>query len=260
MNVISPDQAAKVPKHLILPITSRFVRTDKGEKGVLKAASRLVVPGHLQDGSPQEGGERTNAPTAPQLEFHLLMAIAASFHWILRVFDVSSAFLRGDAMDAEVYFRLPRGGLPGVPEGSLIKAIKGVFGLREAPRLWYKKAKVVLEDAGWIQLASLPGVFVLRIGKILMGTLVLHVDCALHAGKGEEYEKTMDQIFKTFDIKDDWWREGNFSFLGRQVAQLPDGTVFVTMQTYLDEVKPIFITKSRNLPTTLPSLGPRRRS
>ena len=55
----------------------------------------------------------------------------------------------------------------------------------------------------------------------------------------------MDQILKTFDIKGDACKEGNFSFLGRQVAQQPDGTVFVTMQTYLDEDKPIFIAKSR---------------
>ena len=79
VNVIPPDLAAKNPKHLILPIASRFVRTDKGEKGSLKAASRLVVPGHLQGGSPQEeGGERTEAPTVPQLGLHLLMTIAAS--------------------------------------------------------------------------------------------------------------------------------------------------------------------------------------
>ena len=85
----------------------------------------------------------------------------------------------------------------------------------------------------------------LRIGNILKGILVLHVDDALHAGKGDEYEKTMDKILKTFEIKDDKRKEGNFSFLGRQVAQQPDGTVFVTMQTYLDDVKPIFITKTR---------------
>ena len=130
------------------------------------------------------------------------------------MFDVSSAFLRGDAMDAEVYFRRPCEGLLGVPEGSLIKAIKGVIGFRVAPRLWYKRAKAVLEDASWTQLASLPGVFVLRIGKILTGILVLHVDDALHAGKGEEYEKTMDQILRTFGTKDDKRKEGNFSFLG----------------------------------------------
>ena len=68
VTVIPPEQAAKIPKHKILPIASRFVRTDKGEKGVLKASSRLVVPGHLQDGYPQEErGERTDAPTVPQL-------------------------------------------------------------------------------------------------------------------------------------------------------------------------------------------------
>ena len=95
----------------------------------------------------------TDAPTVPQLELHLLITIAARFHWILRMFDASAAFLRGDAMDAEVYFRSPREGLPGVLERSLITAIKGVFGLRVAPRLLYKKAKTVLEDAGWTQLA-----------------------------------------------------------------------------------------------------------
>ena len=47
VTVISPEEAKKVPKHMILPIASRFVRTDKGEQGILKASSRLVVPGHL---------------------------------------------------------------------------------------------------------------------------------------------------------------------------------------------------------------------
>ena len=246
VTVISPEEAKKVPKHMILPIASRFVRTDKGEKGILKASSRLVVPGHLQDGSPQEeGGERTDAPTVPQLGLHLTMTIAASSNWRLRTFDVSSAFLRGDAMDANVYFRPPREGLPGVPEGALIKAEKGVFGLRVAPRLWYKKARAVLEEAGWAQLSSLPGVFIFRVGKILRGLLVLHVDDALHAGEGQDYETAMNKILKTFEIPEDKRKENNFNFLGRSVTQQPDGTVHVTMQTYLDDVKPIFITKAR---------------
>ena len=55
----------------------------------------------------------------------------------------------------------------------------------------------------------------LRIGKILKGILVTHADDALHAGKGDVYEKTMDQILKTFDIKDEKRKKGIFSFLGR---------------------------------------------
>ena len=40
------------------------------------------------------------------------------------MFEFSAAFLRRDAMHAEVYFRPPREGLPEVPEGPLMKAIK----------------------------------------------------------------------------------------------------------------------------------------
>ena len=62
-----------ISTHLILAIASRFVRTDKSERGVLKAVSRLVF-------------------------------------------------------DVEVYCRSRREGPLGVPEGSLVKTIKGVIG------------------------------------------------------------------------------------------------------------------------------------
>ena len=54
----------------------------------------------------------------------------------------------------------------------------------------------------------------------------------------------MDLILETFEIKDDKRKEGNFSILGRQVAQQPNGTVFVTMR-HIDDVKPIFITRTK---------------
>ena len=98
----------------------------------------------------------------------------------------------------------------------------------------------------------------LRIGNILKGIFVIHVGDDLHAEKRDENENIMDQILKTFEIKDDTRKEGNFSFLGRQVAQQPDGIVFATMQTYLDDVKPIFITKTRR--PTSDATGPKIRS
>jgi len=84
-------------------------------------------------------------------------------------------------METEIYFRPPKEGLPGVPEGALIKAEKNRFGPRVAPRLWYTKSKSVLEDAGWRQLATLPSVFVLRSTSEhrLIGLLILHVDDAV---------------------------------------------------------------------------------
>ena len=79
---------------------------------------------------PRRQGNRTEAPTVPQLGLHLGLSIAASKKWPGDVFDVSAAFLRGDDMIEEVYSRPPRESLLGVPPGSLIKAKKGIFGLR----------------------------------------------------------------------------------------------------------------------------------
>ena len=64
------------------------------------------------------------------------------------IFDVKTIFLSGKDHDRELYFRPPKEGLPGVEEGSLIKIIKGVRGLKEAPRLWYLKAKETLFKCG----------------------------------------------------------------------------------------------------------------
>ena len=260
VTIISPEEAKKVPKHLVLPIASRYVRTNKAENGQpLKASSRLVIPGHLQDGAPQEdGGERTDAPTAPQLGLHLAMTLASCYGWTLRTFDVSSAFLRGDSMETEVYFRPPREGLPGVPEGSLIKAEKGIFGLRVAPRLWYTKAKKILEKHGFRQLDSLPGVFVLRVNNVLQGIMLLHVDDGLHMGDGAAYQKAMEDILKEFDIKEDKMKHTAFTFLGRNVSQQPDKSIHVSMPNYLDDVKPIFIPKIRRSTPDQAVTGPEK--
>ena len=247
VTVLTPEEARKVPKENILPIVSRFVRTNKSEDpAVLEAASRLVVPGHLQEGASQEdGGERTDAPTVPQLGLHLTLSIAASKKWKIKSFDVSSAFLRGDNMDVQLYFRPPKEGLPGVAPGSLIKAEKGVFGLRVAPRLWYKKAKSILEAAGFKTLYSLPGMFVLRIKGVLKGILMLHVDDGLHCGDGPEYERAMKEIHESFEIAPDKQHIENFTFLGRKLEQQMDHSIHVSQPNYLDEVKSIYVPKAR---------------
>ena len=115
VEVLLPEQAKNIPKEKILAIAYRYVRTNKNKdvgKDEHIAASRLVIPGHLQKTpSEEDGGDRTDAPTVPQLGLHLGLSIAASKGWPRRIFDVSAAFLRGDEM-IEKDFRPPREGLP----------------------------------------------------------------------------------------------------------------------------------------------------
>ena len=82
VEVIPPVKTNGIPKEKILPIASRFVRTNKNKDPMTRkliAASRLVIPGHLQDTPVQEdGGDRADAPTVPQLSLNLGLSIAAS--------------------------------------------------------------------------------------------------------------------------------------------------------------------------------------
>ena len=166
--VILPHEAKKVPTGRIFAVPLRYVRTNKdksGTDGNLEAKSRIVVPGHVDpDGEipVEEGGFKTDAPTAPQLAFHILLSTAVRSQWKLKTFDCKSAFLPGKQTDRELYARPPKEGLHGVPWGSLIKLVKGAYGLREAPRLSYLRIKELIEQAGFEELRTANACFVLR--------------------------------------------------------------------------------------------------
>ena len=132
--------------------------------------------------------------------------------WKLQTFDVKTAFLSGKDNDRELYFRPPKEGLPGVPPGSLIKIIKGVYGLKEAPRLWYLKAKETLVKCGWEELSCARAVFVKRdkSGKCC-GMLVLHVDDACFAGSGPDFEHCVKETRKAFKLGAEHEWEFDFS-------------------------------------------------
>ena len=100
----------------------------------------------------EQGGFRTDAPTAPQLALHLLFSPAVRSKWKLRTFDVKTAFLSGEEQTRDIYVEPPKDGLPGVPKGSLLKLVKGVYGLKEAPRLWDLKARDLITQCGWKEL------------------------------------------------------------------------------------------------------------
>ena len=153
-------------------------------------------------------------------------------------------------MSEEAYFRPPREGLPGVPPGSLAKAKKGIIGLRVAPRNWHKKAKKTIVHRGWKELGALPGVFVFMVDNVLRGILLLHVDDGFHFGEGPEYETSMGQLFEDFEIPPEKRTSGSFTVLGRMATQLDDMSFVVSQETYVNDVKAIFIPKARRAEAT----------
>ena len=128
-------------------------------------------------------------PTASALAISTRTAAAVSLGWQGQTFDVATAFQSGEKTERQVYIRAPREGLPAtagtdsISPLRIMEALKGAYGLAEAPRLWYLRARKLLEQAGFKELAVARAVFrlVSPEGK-LAGLCTLHVDDGLLYG------------------------------------------------------------------------------
>ena len=113
-----------------------------------KAKSRLVVSGHT-DPDIASGALRTDSPTVSRTAVMCLLQMAASRtdeNWGVSAGDVTAAFLNGEKLDRELYLKQPKHGLPGLHPDQLIKVEKGVFGLIDSPRKWWKKFKKDIQE------------------------------------------------------------------------------------------------------------------
>ena len=131
--------------------------------------------------------------------------MAAGRGWYLRFFDVSTAFLSGKEIGRTVFVRGPVDGLPsvdGLPRVKpyqLMKVLKGAYGLTEAPRLWYLRARELLvEEIGFAELRCARAVFILQDNGETVAMLTLHVDDGLLAGdiSNRVFQKALKDINK----------------------------------------------------------------
>eukprot|EP00971_Amphidinium_carterae_P178240 3535643-Amphidinium_carterae.1 len=240
VRVLSPQEAQKVPASDILRIPSRFVRVNKDKTGKnLTAKSRWVVPGHVV---PRDG-TRCDAPVSPQIALYCLLSLVMRTSWKLSSFDVSNAFLQGEATKRRIIVRPPKEGIPGVPEGSLIELLKGCFGLPESPRLWWIRFSSILVSTGWIPLKEIPATFVLRTptGE-LCGMLCLHVDDGIWAGTGSVFASSREQLKSHLVLKEQYGPD--FTLLGRRICVSMD-QITVDNHEYVSKIETALVPRAR---------------
>ena len=84
-----------------------------------------------------------------------VIALAAVEDLELDSVDVSTAFLNGD-IDAEIYMKIPEGlGVEGDPAPGedpkrwVVRLLKGLYGIKQGPRIWSLKLHSVLTSIGF---------------------------------------------------------------------------------------------------------------
>lgn len=107
---------------------SRFVLTVKQEEDApARTKARWCLQGHLDpDLSEKASSGDLQSPTLSQVGRNLIFQLLASFQWQMRLGDIRGAFLSAGDLPVKykpLYARLPPGGIPGVPDNSLIEVL-----------------------------------------------------------------------------------------------------------------------------------------
>ncbi|KAK2074429.1 hypothetical protein P8C59_008637 [Phyllachora maydis] len=181
----------------------------------IKYKSRLVARGFIQ----VEGLNYTvtYASTSILPTWRILLAIGAVLDWEIEQADFIGVFLNS-ALREEIYMEIPKGLLdlaasnkaiyklllkygydPSTP--NIIKLSKALYSLKQSPREWQDKLKILLKSLGYLPLISDPGVF---YNAKTCHFIVTYMDDCLFIGPNIGYitdlKKRLNKVYAIEDL------------------------------------------------------------
>ena len=216
-------------------ISVRWVITPKMIDGKLDTKARLCARGFEETSD-----FRTDSPTCMRESVRLAFVIIATMSWTLHSIDYKTAFLQGNAISREVYLKPP----PESKTNKLWKLKKTVYGLADAPRVWFLTLREELLKLNVQQSTYDQGLFYWYNGGILEGVMVCFVDDQVWGGTTEFEDKVIKKLRKTFDIN--YEHCSVFKYVGIDVKQAQDGSISINQESYLKGVNSLSIDKERS--------------
>jgi hypothetical protein len=193
--------------------------------------SRYVFGGHRQ--IPGRDYDRTTAPTARMEAFRTILSFAATNDYDAQQFDVKTAFLNGVLGSDEVqYMEQPKGFEEPGKEDWVWELCKGLYGMKQAGRIWNKTLNQAMLDWGF---KRLPCEWCIYYRKTDIGIVIVavHVDNFLSvASSRAANEQFKDQLKSCFDIS-----EGKVDLcLGIRIERdCESRTVSLSQQSLIDQ-------------------------
>lgn len=178
-------------------IGSRWVfRTKIDADGNTKCKARLVAKGYMQ----REGLDfnETYAPVARLPTIRLLLAVGLQHGFTFRHLDVTTAFLHG-YIEEEVYLLPPDG--VNVPPNKVLKLVKSIYGLKQAPKQWNERFHNFIITLGFVRSKSDYCLYT-RIHNDTTTYLVVYVDDMLLCGDNEDViNEVISKLSSEFKMK-----------------------------------------------------------
>jgi hypothetical protein len=208
----------------ILPLMWVFTYKFDEEGLLYKYKARLVVRGDLQ-----ENWGDTYAATLAARVFRFLIALTAAFSLKAYQYDVLNAFLNAP-LDKLVFVRTPD---PYVEElGKLLELKRALYGLKDAPLLWYKHLKETLIKLGLRPVKDVPCLFTnerLIVFFYVDDIVVLvHPD---HLDDHQRFEKGLEAVYDLRKLGELKW------FLGiRVLRDWTAGTIWLIQDSFIEKI------------------------
>jgi len=181
-------------------IGSRWVFVIKRNKdgSIDRYKGRVVAKGYSQ--RPGFDFKDTFAPTAKWATLRAVLAIAALEDLELESIDISSAFLNGE-LEEEVYMEQPEGFHQG-SDDDVLRLRKGLYGLRQAPRVWHKKLDSVLQELGFAKVRCDHSIWVYQRSDVRVIVPVFVDDITLASKSKEAINHVKEELKKRFKLRD----------------------------------------------------------
>ena len=211
-------------------LTSRWVlRIKRDENGkILRYKARLLIHGFKQRAGLEY--DRTYAPIV-RIPTILLMLLIAMFSALeARHVDIETAFLNSWLVGVTIYMAQPRYFDDGTKRICLLK--KGLYGLKQAARLWYQTLHARLVEQGFQRCAYDVGLYYQYVDQRIV-LVTVYVDDMLIIGTPSDIDNIIAGLRERFVLKD----LGRVSYLlGMEVHYRPGVILCLSQTAYIDRM------------------------
>jgi hypothetical protein len=195
-----------------------------------KYKARFVAKGYSQ----KQGIDynETFSPVGKFTSLRCILAIAVYEDLELHNMDVDTAFLYGELSD-NIYVTQPEGFIDHSHPSFVCKLKKGLYGLKQSPRVWHDTIDTFLQNNGYKKIFADPCIYILQTseGKAI---IFLYVDDLLIAATVPLLRATKQILQSRFNMKD---LGEVHSILGMEVIRnRKSGTLILRQSGYLRDV------------------------